>query len=310
VITKGTIWKFIAGKESSNLLNFCASYESSEETKKFYKLERDFQGRDIEFWLETTGRFFHLRDAMKSLGIESYFHMESDVVLLQKDAIAKVLGNEKNDFLAFPMQSSKVGCASLLISKGHEPIDSLIAMILSKWQNFGYSDMELLGDFATNSETMKYYVSLPTLISAFEYSTGYLWDPGAIGPYFLGGDARNKRIPLSLRGMAPQEWMEAIENVSWGSKRFSKGKLIAIQIICNHTNNKFRELSLANIHIHSKRVPDTPMKLNKMLSRGFFHTRDFRWRFAGVDWTVFMERVFDFTRRRVFRKARKVINLR
>lgn len=305
IVSEGKIWTF----ENGRRVSFRGEYPISERTKNFYELKRNFANRDSEFWQETTGRFFHLADAMKSVGIEKFFHMESDVVLLDQKAISQVFNSNERDFLAFPMQSSEVGCASVLIVNGEDSLKSFLDLVLSRWEEDGTTDMTLLGEFTRDSNTKKFYLSLPTILESKSLQVEYVWDAGAIGPYFLGGDARNRRIPFIRRGvLSSVEWTHKIKEVSWfKGPKYHLRRDASRMISCTGT---FGTRYLANIHIHSKRVPSSPRKLRQMISRGFAPKRHRLWVYAGIDWVVVLERTLDFTRRRILRLNRRVINCR
>jgi hypothetical protein len=303
LVTKGKIWSF-----SKNHLKLIASYDSSKATRTFYNLKREFKDRDREFWLETTGRFFHLRDAMRSLGQQSYFHMESDVILLEYDAVNSVFNSALVDFVAYPMQSPNIGCASILIVKGGISLDKFLQFAISKWEVVGVSDMTLLGDFANALETREMYLNLPSIFGPVREEGNFIWDAGAIGPYFLGGDARNRRIPVIKRGINSSFDLKGVLESSLWSFQEKNSVSFPHQLVLDGDFGV--KNVLVNVHIHSKQIPISPRKLRKFLNRSFMCRKNLLWRYVGIDWTVLLERIFDFLRRRIARLERKVINLR
>jgi len=168
------------------------------------------------FWFKTLARIFVLNSFMQLHKDEACLQIEADVFLFQDFPLAKVFN--LNAEIAFPMESNKMGIASLLFLKDHKSAQSLTDCALGEIRlNPHITDMSLLGRIA-HSKILK-FVPLPTLPESLQ---GALSQPEAInlicqnslcdsgvfdgitvGQYLLGVDPRNSRGRLVLHRIQP-----------------------------------------------------------------------------------------------------------
>ena len=147
---------------------------------------------------------------------ESCLQIEADVFLFRDFPLSKVFNLDAE--IAFPMESSEMGIASLLYLKDHKSAQSLTDFALDAIQiNPQITDMSLLGGIA-HSKILK-FVPLPTLPESLEgalsqaeainlvcqnsLSDTGVFDGITIGQYLLGVDPRNSRGKLILHRIQP-----------------------------------------------------------------------------------------------------------
>lgn len=168
------------------------------------------------FWFKTLARIFVLNSFMQIHKGEPCLQIEADVFLFQDFPLSKVFS--LNAEIAFPMESSNMGIASLLYLKDHNSAQSLTDFAKDAIQSDPQiTDMSLLGRIA-HSRTLK-FVPLPTLPESLQGALSQpeainlvcqntLCDSGVfdgitIGQYLLGVDPRNSRGRLVLHRVQP-----------------------------------------------------------------------------------------------------------
>ena len=168
------------------------------------------------FWFKTLARIFVLNSFMQLHKNESCLQIEADVFLFRDFPLSKVFNLDAE--IAFPMESSEMGIASLLYLKDHKSAQSLTDFALDAIQiNPQITDMSLLGGIA-HSKILK-FVPLPTLPESLKgalsqpeainlvcqnsLSDTGVFDGITIGQYLLGVDPRNSRGKLILHRIQP-----------------------------------------------------------------------------------------------------------
>jgi len=163
------------------------------------------------FWFKTLARIFVLNSFMQLHKNESCLQIEADVFLFQDFPLPKVFNLDAE--IAFPMESSEMGIASLLYLKDQKSAQSLTDFALDAIKlNPQITDMSLLGQVA-HSKILK-FAPLPTLPVSLQGALNQpeainlvcqnsLCDTGVfdgitIGQYLLGVDPRNSRGKLIL----------------------------------------------------------------------------------------------------------------
>lgn len=252
--------------------------ESFEE--KFFRNNQSIGQR--EFWLGTSFRFMALLEYMESGQCSSILHLESDSVLLNQEAISDLFLDGSWD-LAYPLQADGIGCASILVIRDVLALRKFCEFINKEIAIEFVDDMTLLGRYAKSSNSVK------VLPSSFNSGFPYVFDAQSIGRYFLGSDARNMRMPFSRRGLVDE-------------RTGSIGNLLP-KLDCNVTYRASKEVVLkcnnnqnivANLHLHSKRIPRSPKKLYNMLRSSLIMRDKWIWKIGLFDHLVFIERSFDF----------------
>ena len=218
----------------------------------------------------------------------------SDSVLLDETPIREFFQEQNNYDMAYPLQASGIGCASILLVKNHESLSKFLDFVLLNWTRQEVDDMTLLGEFSTRKEVLV----LPTWPN--RNGGDYFYDAQSIGKYYLGTDARNCRLPFSKRGIIDQR-EGAIFPMLLNSENtwriWSKNRQTLIQM-----ESDAHLYSLANIHIHSKHIPNSPKRLIFLLNLGFGPKIPLVWRLGMFDRKVFTERLFSFISRRLLRR--------
>jgi hypothetical protein len=163
------------------------------------------------FWFRTLARFFVLNSFMQLHRDECCLQIEADVFLFPNFPIARFRILEAE--IAFPMESSEMGIASLLYLRDHKAAETLVEFAMRVIQlNSEVTDMSLLGQIA-HSTVMK-FVPLRTLpiglkgalnqsealnlISKNTLEVPGVFDGITVGQYLLGIDPRNSRGSLIL----------------------------------------------------------------------------------------------------------------
>jgi len=264
--------------------------EKSEETRRFEEMRKVWPYKQEYFWHGTTARFFYLYDAMRTNQLNNVIHLETDCILLQPDAISKLISDTRVD-CAFPLQANGIGCASILYVRNPEILQKFLHHILNNWNRDDVDDMVLLGEF---SQEIGVNV-LPTQIENLGYSSEFIFDAQSIGKYFMGTDARNCRLPFSMRGELDFREGSITNLLKQGSLRFKStcGKE-SIEIWV-----KDSKIKLANIHIHSKAISPYVFLMNMKLRVGFGIKTPIVWRLGHFDKYVFLERLVSFLARRL-----------
>ena len=266
--------------------------ERSEETRQFEEMKKVWPHKQEYFWHGTTARFFYLYDAMRTNQLKNVIHLETDCILLQPDAVSKLISDARVD-LAFPLQANGIGCASILYIRNPEILQRFLHHILNNWNRDNVDDMVLLGEFSRETGVRV----LPTQIENLDSSSGFIFDAQSIGKYFIGTDARNCRVPFSFRGELDFREGSIANLLKQGSLRFKStlGKeLIEIWV-------KDSRIKLANIHIHSKAITPYVFLMSMKLRIGFGIKTPIIWKLGHFDKYVFLERSVSFWARRIRR---------
>lgn len=163
------------------------------------------------FWFKTLARIFVLNSFMQLHPDQSVLQIEADVFLFPNFPLIKFKGLEAD--IAFPMESSKAGIASLLFLKNHVTSEQLMNIALREIEkNRELTDMLLLGKVALSHEMnflplptlpshMKSALNEPdaaTLICSDTLNLSGVFDGISVGQYLLGIDPRNSRGSLIL----------------------------------------------------------------------------------------------------------------
>jgi len=275
----------------------------SDKSKNFDLLRKEWPHKQEIFWLETTKRFFHLYDLMLHLNLRNVVHLESDSILLEQKPLFEFFNNMDTQSMAYPLQASDLGCASILLLKSFEVLGEFLDHILDKWLQDMATDMTLLASFSHNERVM----ILPTWPK--EVDSKFFYDAGSIGQYFQGSDARNYRFPFSRRGRQDERLGTIYKNLSEDNYSWNvikKKNRLSIELILDGGKSH-----LVNIHMHSKQICSSLIVMSIILRIGFNTKRSFIWRLGFFDITVSIERLVSFWRRRILRKNHFThINLR
>lgn len=163
------------------------------------------------FWFKTLARLFVLNSFMQLHKNVPCLQIEADVFLFPNFPLTRF--NRLSAEIAFPMESSQMGIASLLYLQDHLAAKSFTEFGLNAIQaNPQITDMSLLGQIA-HSKILK-FSPLPTLPAALQSALNQpeaknlvsqnplddlgVFDGITIGQYLLGVDARNSRGKLIL----------------------------------------------------------------------------------------------------------------
>jgi hypothetical protein len=192
--------------------------------------------------------------------------------------------------MAYPMQADGIGCASILFVNGIETLDKFNDLVVKSWNEKDQDDMRLLGLFASNPR-VRVLKSIP--------EADYVFDPQTFGRFLLGTDARNMRFPFSRRGIQDSRLgaLDILKNITFNYSKESRRVLV---------RNQGKESQLANIHIHSKRVPKSPSRLFRMIARDVENMNSKNWYVGMLDWRVFLERSFSWISRNVLRSGKEI----
>jgi hypothetical protein len=257
------------------------------EDKLDSNINRSTQQR--EFWINTTRRFLFLGGFAKQSGVLQLVHLESDNVLLVSSILDSVF-RDSGWGMAYPMQADGIGCASILFVNGIETLDKFNDLVVKSWNEKDQDDMRLLGLFASNPR-VRVLNSIP--------EADYVFDPQTFGRFLLGTDARNMRFPFSRRGIQDSRLgaIDILKNITFNYSKESRRVLV---------RNQGKESQLANIHIHSKRVPKSPSRLFRMIARDVENMNSKNWYVGMLDWRVFLERSFSWISRNVLRSGKEI----
>lgn len=158
------------------------------------------------FWFKTLARFFVLDSFMQIHPGLPCLQIEADVFLFPYFPVSHFYDLEAE--IAFPMESSKMGIASLLYLKNENVSSSLTKFALAAINDDGHvTDMSLLGKIAISDvfqflplPTLPNYMSdainQPEAIDLICDETNYfsgVFDGISVGQYLLGVDPRNSR---------------------------------------------------------------------------------------------------------------------
>jgi hypothetical protein len=271
--------KEYARKQLDNLCNviFEEDIKESENTHKFNQLNKIWNHKHISYWQNTTKRFFIIENIMKKNNFEKIIHLESDCVLLSIEHIKELFN--KNDWgIKYTKQDDNSGCASVFLVNNLKSLENFNGFVIDNWERQDITDMVLLYKYIMENNSAS-YLSSGSLID-----TKIVYDAGTIGRYYLGGEARNNRIPLSTRGLLPK---------STGFFDPSPFKVVKTgnKVLLANIKNPDTKLELGCLHVHSKRIPGNYQKLIQRLISEGNSNRGFFWRLGSPDFTVIAERV-------------------
>lgn len=242
--------------------------------------------KQIDFWINTSRRFFYLHEFMVKSGTKKLIHSESDNVILQLEVIDNYF--KQNDWgVAYSLQADEIGCASILMVNGEKTLEEFNRHIVDSWREIDQDDMKLLGTFSKHPKVRL----LPVL-----GKEDFLFDAGTYGRFLLGTEARNLRLPFSRRGLIDSK-KGAID--VWKEKlKFSFDKSQKKILI----SSKFQVSQLVNIHIHSKRIPKNSKKFWSIIRKDIKNIGRKKWFFGHLDFGVLLERLVSWFTRRIMRK--------
>ena len=243
----------------------------------FNVLEKQWSYSHKSYWQNTTKRFFVIENFMLKSEYERIIHLESDCLLLTMDYL-KNLFLEDEWGIKYTKQADGSGCASILVVNKAQALQEFNSYVLKNWQQQDITDMTLLGNYALDKKDGNY------LPSGNEVNSKIVFDAGTIGRYFLGGEARNNRIPVSSRGLITPE------KGSFRPNKFKIGKTKGGLFLID-AKDENNDLQLGCVHVHSKRIPKRYQKLNNRLIRESNSNRGWFWRFGRLDFTVVHERL-------------------
>jgi len=242
--------------------------------------------KQVDFWVNTTSRFLAINFFLDKREDFYAIHLESDCVLLSIEGL-KQRFKEPWWGMAYPLQAKGIGCASIMLLKKVDTLSRFAKEIRKDWNLLDQDDMKILGDFSHDNEVML----LPTSLSENEF-----YDAQTIGRYFLGTDARNMRWPFSARGIVDgREGAVNPNNIEF--RYLEEDGFPRIKLLKGDS-----ESILANIHIHSKRVPRTKSTLKKLLAFEAGRHEGIWWRIGRFDSQVFLERLISWIHRKLLRR--------
>lgn len=284
--------------KAEKMLDFCEVIHPSDlpqVQERIVSLESRTSRDTIQksFWNHTTSRFFALNGFL-SLGIsKNLIHLESDCVLLSADPISNLL-SDTTWKVAYPMQARNIGCASILIAQGETALHEFTEFIDANWNIPDQDDMKLLGEYSERN-----------FVKILNVSPGDHWifDSQTYGRYLLGTEARNLRWPFSARGSV--DYREGAINPSQFEFILIQGETFP-QITVKYED---KTSNLANLHIHSKRVPGSLKGLKRLIESEVPPGKNWFWFKGRLDTNVLLERLISWILRRVSR-SRKDFRIR
>jgi hypothetical protein len=199
------------------------------------------------------------------------------------------------------MQSKNVGCASIFLVNGLEALNAMLSYFEKRQTSTFRDDMQLLGDFAKNSEFV--FVLNSNLEGE---NSNLVFDAQSIGRFYLGTDSRNQRWPFSTRGLSDMRRTDNFElevPINYSFQRFLGG----IDFFIYSEKGSMR---LSSIHIHSKNIPNTINLLEKSLHKALRPRIRVLWTLGKFDLLVFVERLFSLVSRKCLRNRVYELRLR
>jgi hypothetical protein len=168
-----------------------------------------------------------------------------------------------------------------------ETFTKFVELLEESWSERDQDDMKLLGLFGQDRE-------VAVLPSSGPHKD--LFDAQTYGRFLFGTDARNMRWPFSRRGIVDHR-LGAVNPNDFEFKLDEEDGNLEFKV-----KAKNFESTLANLHIHSKRVPSTKAKFEKFLSKEIKAKRTRLWTVGRLDMRVFKERLLSWICRYIFRK--------
>lgn len=212
-----------------------------------------------EFWISTTSRFFYLEECMRIFKIDSFFHIENDIMLYEN--LSKIEKSLSNSIYLLKDDPNRV-IPSIIYINNLSNFNTLNNYLLEKFEenlNNGrfINDMELLGSF-------KYC----ELFNADPYNEEkYIFDGAAIGQYLGGIDPRNINININMNNENEKELI-LLNNPTKGFLNESNSLFKANNfeffrkkmyngndyLDIYYLKHKFNIKHIINLHIHSKQL--------------------------------------------------------
>lgn len=257
----------------------------TDQSVKFKNTQKSWNWSQVTYWTNTTKRFIVLEQFLKTFKLDKLIHLESDTILLDKKYVDNLF-LDLNWGIKYTKQDVNLGCASVFIVNSIDYLEDFNRFIINNWNSPSETDMTLLSKYINFNDGASY------LPSSNLVKNQIVFDAGTIGRYFLGGDARNNRIPFSTRGLLP-DTSEYFDPSLYVIKLNEK----SVKLVDFDKN----EILLACVHIHSKRVPRSISKLLKKLNREGNIKRNLFWKTGVLDLTVIKERSKSYFQRRILR---------
>jgi len=257
----------------------------TENSIQFRDTPKNWSWSQANYWTNTTRRFFVLEQFLMSFRYKQLIHLESDTILLDKNYVDDLF-RDSTWGIKYTKQDAYTGCASVFLVNSIENLKDFNRFIIENWENPTNTDMTLLSEYQKLKSRNSY------LPSGDIIESNTVFDAGTIGRYYLGGDARNNRIPFSSRGLIPST--KEFFNPS-DFRAELDGKSIRL------VDSEKKVLLLACVHLHSKRVPRSIKLLNKSLIKESNAKRNIVWKIGVLDYGVIYERIKSFLQRRIFR---------
>ena len=223
---------------------------ATEHSVKFKNTQKSWNWSQVTYWTNTTKRFIVLEQFLKTFELDRLVHLESDTILLDKRFVDSLF-LESRWGIKYTKQDKSLGCASVFLVNSVNKLENFNKFIIDNWNSPSETDMTLLAKYIKYNDEASY------LPSGNLVKDQIVFDAGTIGRYFLGGDARNNRIPFSKRGLLPST-SEYFDPSLYTVKLNKK----TVYLVDSDKN----EILLACIHIHSKRVPKNISKLIRISS--------------------------------------------
>jgi hypothetical protein len=285
--------------DRSTKLHFLEVYNKSEiprssKSEEFAQIEKKWPFKQEYFWLGTTKRFFYLYDLMLHLELKNVVHLETDCILLETIPIRSFFESRNKNLMAYPLQASEIGCASILLIKSHQILGEFLDLVIADWNKNGEDDMSLLGKFSKNERV----TCLPTWSN--KESDTFMYDAQSIGKYFLGTDARNCRFPFAQRGkvdLRSGSIFNDLENTEYSWKILYLRPRIRVVLKSDGAT-----ATLVNIHVHSKHILLSIQLMLFLIRFGFKRRNSLIWKLGLFDWRVFLERAVSWFNRRILRR--------
>lgn len=231
------------------------------------------------FWLKTSERIFALDAFIRSESLQNTIHMENDITLLCGERELNSLRG-KNLRVAFPFESTDLGCLSILYCDAPASIHELAQKFVeTSALNPKLSEMRILGKIRRENQELITvlptipYSSFPQYLKPHENSKfvdnsilwenfseyNFLFDATAYG-YFLGGeDPRNTYFRYQL-GTALATSPINISDLNWNIKGSPGEPELWVE-----DKESGQEIQLLNLHIHSKDMKTDDNGLRKWL---------------------------------------------
>jgi hypothetical protein len=251
--------------------------KKSSNYEDFDALEKKWSYSHSSYWQNTTKRFFVIENFLFKFEYEKIIHLESDCILLTMDYLRELFSGDEWG-IKYTKQADRTGCASVLAVNKAQALQEFNSYVLNNWQQKDVTDMILLGDYAYDKKDSNY------LPSGNEIKSKIVFDAGTIGRYFLGGEARNNRIPLSSRGRLTSE------KGAFPANKFKVSK-IKDKLFLVEEKDENNSIQLGCIHVHSKRIPKRYQRLVNRLIKESNTSRSWFWRLGRLDFTIVYERI-------------------